>query len=296
LPGVHSPTVRRRELGALLRALRNEKGMTVEQVAERLLCSPSKVSRMETGRGLATTRDIRDLCDLYEVTDEAERDRMMDLAKESKQQGWWYGYDLPYSDYVGFEAAAVSIRDYDSAIVPGLLQTADYARALHEAAVPSLASDVIEQRVVERLTRQQLLVQDNPPLFWAVMDEAVLHRAVGGPMVMRAQLERIIEVAQKPTVTVQVVPYEVGAHPALDSTFTILDFAGTAPTVVYVEGLVGWIYLDRPEDVDRYQQVFARLRTMALSPQDTVDLVASILDNTREAVRQGPQTSLADPS
>ena len=259
------------------------------------MCSPSKVSRMETGRGLATPRDIRDLCDLYEVTDEAERDRMMNLAKESKQQGWWYATICTYANYVGLEEAAVSIRDYDSAIVPGVLQTADYARALHEAAVPALASDVIEQRVVERLTRQQLLVQDNPPLFWAVMDEAVLHRAVGGPMVMRAQLERIIEIARKPAVTVQVVPYEVGAHPALDSTFTILDFAGTAPTVVYVEGLVGWIYLDRPEDVDRYHQVFARLRTMALSPQDTVDMVASILDNIRDAVRQGPQTSLADP-
>jgi transcriptional regulator with XRE-family HTH domain len=279
VPEVRSPTVRRRELGALLRKLRTEKGLTVEQAAERLMISMSKLSRMETGHGAATPRDIRDLCDLYDVTDEAERDRMLQLAREGKQQGWWQGYDLPYSNYVGLEAEATSIRDYDSAVVPGLLQTADYARALHEAAVPTFARDVIEQRVAERLTRQRLLVQEEPPQFWTVMDEAVLRRAVGGQLVMRAQLERIIEAARMPTVTIQVVPYAAGAHPALDSTFTILDFVGSVPSVVYVEGLVGWIYLERPDEVDRYYQVFDRLRTLALSPQDTISMVASVLGN-----------------
>src|SRR6266568_7540318 len=144
-----NPTVRRRELGALLRALRNERGLTVEQVAERLLCSPSKVSRMETGHGVATLRDVRDLCELYGVTDEAERNRMTRLAREGKQQGWWQGYDLPYSTYVGLEAEAVSIRTFQPSVVPGLLQTEEYARAVHDAAEPEssiaqLTPDVVE--------------------------------------------------------------------------------------------------------------------------------------------------------
>jgi hypothetical protein len=231
---------------------------------------------METGQRGATLRDVRDLCDLYGVTDPAQRDHMMALAKESKQQGWWQSFDLPYSTYVGLETEAVSIKDYDSTIVPGLLQTASYARALHQAAVPSFTNEVIEQRVAERRTRQQLLLQHQPPRFWTVIDEAVLHRVVGGPVVMRAQLERIVEVAKMPNVTIQVVPYAVGAHPALDSTFTILDFASSLNSVVYVEGLVGWIYLERPEDLGRYYRVFDRLCAMALSPQDTRDMVASI--------------------
>src|SRR5260370_29573731 len=133
---VRSPTVRRRELGARLRKLRAEKGLTVEQAAERLLFSMSKLSRMETGHGIATPRDIRDLCDLYGVADETERERLLQLAREGKQQGWWQDYDLPYSTYVGLEEEAASIKIYDSAVVPGLLQTAEYARALHEASMP----------------------------------------------------------------------------------------------------------------------------------------------------------------
>jgi transcriptional regulator with XRE-family HTH domain len=280
VPEVRSPTVRRRELGALLRKLRTEKGLTVEQAAEQLMFSMSKLSRMETGHGIATPRDIRDLCALYEVTDESERNRMIRLAAEGKRPGWWQSYDLPYSDYVGFEAEAISIWDYDSAIVPGLLQTADYARALHQAAVPRLPEDVIEERVEERLTRQRVLVRDEAPLFWTVMDEAVLRRLVGGRSVMRAQLEKITDAAAlMPNVTVQIIPYEAGAHPALDSTFTILDFASSVPSVVYVEGLVGWIYVERPDEVDRYSQVFNRLRTIALSPQDSIDMIANVLNN-----------------
>ena len=144
VPEVRSPTVRRRELGALLRALRTKRGLTVEQVAERLLCSLSKLSRMETGHGVATPRDIRDLCELYGVTDEAERDRMMRSPMRGKQQGWWQSYDLDYGTYVGLEAAATGLRYFQSSVVPGLLQTADYARAGHEAVIPRLAPDRIE--------------------------------------------------------------------------------------------------------------------------------------------------------
>ncbi len=277
MPEVRSPTVRRRELGALLRALRNKKGLTVEQVAERLLCSPSKMSRMETGHGTATARDIRDLCGLYGVTDEAERDHLMALARESKQTGWWQSYDLDYfATYVGLEAEAVEIKYFQSTIVPGLMQTPEYARAMHEAGIPKFTRERIDQFIEVRLMRQRRLAQNPPLRLEVVLDEAVLHRLVGGPAVMRAQLEQLIGVSIRPNATMQVIPYSAGAHPAMDSTFNILEFAGSVPSVVYVEGLVGWIYVERPQDVDRYQQVFEHLRTVALSPQDSIKLIAEI--------------------
>jgi transcriptional regulator with XRE-family HTH domain len=283
VPEVRSPTVRRRELGALLRAIRNEKGLTVEQVAERLLCSPSKVSRMETGHGVVTARDIRDLCDLYEVTDEAERDRLKQLVREGKQPGWWQPYDLPYSTYVGLEVEALSISDFQSSVVPGLLQTADYARAGHEGTMPRLSAEDIERRIEAKLTRQALLTQPEPPSFKTVLDEAVLHRAVGGSEVMRAQLERLIEVSRLPNVTLQVIPFDVGAHPGLESNFNILDLPAPASGIVYVEGLVGPIYLERPDDVERYRKVFERLQEIALSPRDTVDAIARIRNESNQA-------------
>jgi transcriptional regulator with XRE-family HTH domain len=282
VPEVHSPTVRRRELGALLRALRNEKGLTVEQVAERLLCSPSKVSRMETGHGIATPRDIRDLCDLYDVTDQAERDRMMQLAREGKQQGWWQSYELTYATYVGLEAEAVAIRDYQSSVVPGLLQTADYARAGHQAAMPRLSPDRIEMQIEAKLTRQNLLIQPHPPSFEAVLDEATLHRVAGGPEVMAAQLARLIEAARLPNVTIQVIPFAVGSHPGLESNFNILELPLPTPSVVFVEGLVGSVYLERADDLERYRKIFERLQNMALSPKDTVGAIAKIRTQLKE--------------
>lgn len=271
-----SPTVRRRELGTLLRTLRAERGLTVEQVAERLLCSPSKVSRMETGHRGATLRDVRDLCDLYGVTGQAERDRLMTLAKEGKQQGWWQQYELPYATYIGLEADAVSIKDYDSAVVPGLLQTAAYARAVHEAVVPKLSPEVIEQRVDERMRRQGQLGQSRLRGLHVVLDEAVLHRVIGTPGVMHAQLQQLAEKARASDLTVQVIPYDAGAHPALDSTFNILDFEAPVPSVVYVEGLVGQIYLERPDEIKRYREIFERLCDMSLTPKDSIELITGL--------------------
>jgi transcriptional regulator with XRE-family HTH domain len=276
VPEVRSPTVRRRELGALLRKLRTEKGLTVEQAAERLMISMSKLSRMETGHGVATLRDIRDLCDLYSVTDQAERDRMMKLAAEGKQSGWWQSYDLPYSTYVGLEADAVATKYYQSTIIPGLLQTEDYARAMHAVVVPRLAPERIDELVEVRMTRQRRLTQDPLLNTWAVVDEAALRRAVGGLSVMRAQLDWLIEMSRRPNVTMQVISYAAGAHPGMDSTFRILEFAGSMPAVVYVEGLVGWIYLDRPADISRYQEIFQNLCSFALSPQDSIELITRV--------------------
>jgi transcriptional regulator with XRE-family HTH domain len=272
-----SPTVRRRELGAMLRALRNDLGLTVDQVAAELLCSPSKVSRMETGQRGATLRDIRDLCDLYGVTEAADRERLMTLAREGKQQGWWQSFELPHSTFVGLEQAAISMKIFHSAVVPGLLQTAGYTRALHQANMPPLDPEIIEKRVEERLTRQQqVLDQAEPPLIEIVMDEAVLRRPVGGAAVISQQLGRITEAAARKEVTIQILPFEVGAHPALESDFIILEFSSQAANTVYVEGLAGQIYLDRPQDVERYLQVFERLRRVADSPKDSAARIAKI--------------------
>jgi len=272
-----SPTVRRRELGALLRAMRTEAGMTVEQVAEALLVSPSKVSRLETGHRGASPRDIRDLSALYGVTDPALREHLDALAKEGKEQAWWQPYDLPYATYVGLEAEATTISDFESGVIPGLLQTPEYARAVHEANMPTLSPAVIEQRIEARRTRQAILTRDDePPTLRAIADEAVLHRVVGGPAVMAAQLDHVIQACHRPNVTVQVIPYAVGAHPALDSTFILLGFASPVPGVVYVDGLVGQVYLERPQDVERYTKIFARLLTFALDERASIDLMAKL--------------------
>jgi transcriptional regulator with XRE-family HTH domain len=277
VPEVRSPTVRRRELGALLRALRQELGLTVEQVAAELLCSPSKVSRMETGHRGATARDIRDLCDLYGVTDKALRDRMTTLAAEGKQPGWWQSYELDFATYVGLEQAAVTLCYYQSTIVPGLLQTMDYARAMHKGSLPAEFTPERADELIEvRLRRQQVLTRDPPLQLYAVCDEAVLRRVVGGPAVMAAQLRHLGEAARMRNVTLQVIPNDMGAHPAMDNMFNIVEFGDVAPSVVYVEGLMGGLFIERPQDVTRYQQVFKYLRDIALDPQETIELLAEI--------------------
>jgi len=251
--------------------------MTVEQVAEHLLCSPSKVSRMETGHRGATLRDVRDLCDLYGVDEPAERERLMTLAREGKQQGWWQSFALPHAPFIGLEQAAASMRIYHCAVVPGILQIGDYTRALHNVGIPEFPDpDVIEQRVAERATRQEVLTRANPPSVEIILDEAVLHRPIGGKSVMGQQLDRIIAVSAYPNVTVKVLPFAVGAHPALESDFIMLDFSGKAPSVVYVEGLVGNIFLERELDIERYEQVFKRLRAMASNPKDSVAMLTKI--------------------
>jgi transcriptional regulator with XRE-family HTH domain len=282
-----SPTVRRRELGTLLRKLREDNGMSVKQVTEQLLCSPSKVSRIETGQRGATQRDVRDLCDFYGVTDQAFRDQLMDLAKQGKQQGWWQPFDLPYSTYVGFEAEALVIRDYDSAVVPGLLQTPDYVRALHEDPLPFGSPHLVDQRIQARLKRQELLTRPRPaPLeLHAILDEAVLHRVIGGREVMARQLRRVVEEMERPNVTVQVIPYSVGAHPALDSNFNVLEFAGPAPDLVYSEGMVGFIYLDRAEDIGRYHKVFEHLSQIALPAGQSAELMLEVSRAYEDPVR-----------
>jgi transcriptional regulator with XRE-family HTH domain len=276
-----SPIVRRRELGALLKALRTEKGWTAEQVAERLLVSPSKISRLENGHRGASARDIRDLCNLYGVDDD-ERQRLLELARQGKQRAWWQPLGLPYSTYVGLEDAATSISDYGLGFIPGLLQTADYAHAIVQAAVPRWVPEVVEQRVEARMTRQQLLVRENAPYFEAVVDESVLHRVVGSPAIMRAQLEQLLKLSELPNVTLRVIRYQAGTLPAGNNKFIILSFAlPTVSDVVFVEGLTGDLYLDDPRDVEIYNATFRTLLQLSDDADVTREIISSIIPTYR---------------
>jgi transcriptional regulator with XRE-family HTH domain len=273
----NNPTVRRRELGALLRRLRQERDLSVDTVTERTMFSATKLSRLETGRVGASPRDIRDLCDVYGITDTTERERLMTLAREGKQRAWWQGYDLPYATYVGLEAESVSISNYDTDIVPGLLQVADYARAIFDAGDPPLSPEGMQQRIDARIKRQALLTREDGPQFHFILDEAAVRRLIGGPSVMHAQLTSIIETARLPKVTFQLIPFSVGAHPGLDSNFVILEFGKpTVNDVVYVEGVVGNHYLEGAAELERYRRILARLQSIALNPEDSVAMVARI--------------------
>ncbi len=277
MPATGNPTIRRRELGTLLRALRKQKRWTAKQVAGRLGVSPSKVSRLETGQRGASASDIRDLCDLYGVDGE-QRQQLMDLASQSKQRAWWQPLGLPYSTYVGLEADATSISDYGLGIIPGLLQTEDYARAVVRAAVPRWVPDIVEQRVEGRMARQRLLFTEPVPRLEAVVDESVLHRVVGSPAIMRAQLRRLLELSDLPAVTLRVIPYDAGALPAGNNKFIILRFApATIRDVVFVEGLTGDLYLDDPTDVEVYNLTFRTLADLAATPKTSHEIIASLI-------------------
>lgn len=259
----------------LLRRLRNDRGWTVEQVAERLLVSPSKISRLETGQRGASQRDIRDLCDLYGLDDERRR-HLVELAAEGKQSAWWQSRNLNYSTYVGLESEAVSISDFGLGLVPGLLQTADYGRAVLRSTRPTLSPEVIEQRLANRLQRQQLLASDQGPRFETVIDEAVLHRAPVDRDVMRGQLARLIDLSELPSVDIRVLPFRAGLSASNTHKFIILRFAQpTLSGVVFIEHLTGDIYLDRAEDVQAYEATFSRMRDLAATPDQTRDTLRS---------------------
>jgi len=282
MPG-GSPTIRRRELGALLREFRTRAGLTIDEAAERLMCSTSKISRIETAQRTLSLRDVRDLCNIYGVNDQAERDRLMTLSRESQQRAWWQEYDLPYSTYLGLEAEARRINDYKFGAVPSLLQTEDYARAVISGTMPLVRGDMVNQYVKATLTRQGLLNQDTPPVLHVILDEAVLHRVIGEQGTMLRQLNYILEVAARPNIIIQVLSYSAGAHPGLDSPFSILGFPDDSPLsdVVYVEGLVGNLYLERKADVERYKHAFNDLIIRALDSKHSTDLIAKIAQEWR---------------
>ena len=274
-----SPTVRQRELGMRLREFRTAKGLTVEDVAKELLCSPTKISRAETGARRATLRDVRDLCQIYGVDAETSA-KLMELAREARQPGWWTKYDdLKITPFIGMEQAATAISCFGMYFVPALLQTEDYAREIIKGIAPKIEEDVLVQRVEARMMRQKLLYQPKPPRYRALLDEAVLHRQVGGPSIMKAQLEKILSFMREEKAAVQVIPYEVGAYGAIDSNFDYLEFAGTMlPDLVFVEGLVSHLYLERPEELERYREALDYLRDEALNPRDSAKKMEEIRD------------------
>lgn len=270
-----SPTVRQRELGKRLRELRNRHNLTVEDVASRLLCSATKVSRLETGARRPSLRDVRDLCMVYAL-DEPTSAELMSLARGAREQGWWTQYEDIRSDpYIGLEVAAASITAYSMYYIPALLQTKAYATALIQALAPQIDHEIFQQRIEIRLRRQQLLDQGSRPHYRVLIDEAVLHRRVGGPGVMASQLGKVIDAVDRGQVTIQVIPFEVGAHAAQDSNFVLLEFdnePGLSP-VVFVEGLTGNQYVERDADVARYRDAIERLRGSGLNPHDSVQRV-----------------------
>jgi transcriptional regulator with XRE-family HTH domain len=270
-----SPTLRRRELGSRLRHLRMAQGKTAEDVAQALMVSATKITRLETGARGVNMRDIRDLCNFYEVS-EAEREHLMRLARQSREDSWFQHYDLQHPTYIGLEASAASIADYKSDVINGLLQTERYARAILEATLPDPTEHKIEQNVESRRVRQRLLTDEPPIGLWAVIHEAALRTYIGGPDVMREQLETLVERAAQPNVDLQLLPFTAGAHPAINSTFTLLHFREEVPDVVYVEGLLGEHYLEARADIERYRRVFDQLRAMALSPKDSAAQIAAI--------------------
>jgi transcriptional regulator with XRE-family HTH domain len=280
------PTVRRMLLGAQLRRLREAKGVSREDAGWAIRASESKISRMELGRVSFKERDVVDLLTLYGVADEAERGVLLTMTKEANAPGWWQPYAdlLPnwFQSYLGLEAAAALIRTYEVQFIPGLLQTDDYARAVIMIGHGDASTEEIDRRVGLRMARQQLLTRPDPPQLWAVLDEAVLRRPIGGPKVMRAQMEALIEASRLPNVRLQVIPFDAGGHAAMGGGFSILRFpAQDLPDVVYIEHLTSGLYLDKPEDVDHYAAAAGRLFIEAEPPTRTAEILSRSLRDRR---------------
>ena len=281
MPAMPSPTARGRRLRHELRRFREEADLTHGEVARRLEWSASKVSRIETGQSRAQTGDVRDMLEVYGVTDQATIEALVQLAREARRRGWWTRYTdvLGSGTYVGLEAEAATIHTYESMFVPGLLQTEDYARAVVRAWQARPDPDALERAVTARMARQEIFDRPDPPEIWAVLDEAVISRPVGGPEVMRAQLHHLIEVSTRPNspLTLQMLPFAVGAHPGMDGTFVVLDFhAPKDPPIVYLETATDGLYLEERTDIERYTLRFSHLVARALGPDESRTMIAGL--------------------
>jgi transcriptional regulator with XRE-family HTH domain len=277
------PTVRRMLVGAQLRRLRTEAGISREQAGEAIRASAWKIHRLENGQVGYKERDVTDLLGLYGVSDPLEVSALVSMARDANNPCWWYHYHdvLPhwFRAYVDLEAAASLIRTYEGQFVPGLLQTDAYMRAVMRGTQLDDSPEELERRVQVRLARQRLLTRDDGPRLWAVVDEAALRRPVGGPGVLRTQLERLIDASELPNVTLQVLPFSVGAHPAMVGSFSILRFAERdLPDVAYVEHLTNALYLDKPDDVDQYLRIMEDICARSAPPNETVEILGRILN------------------
>lgn len=279
------PPVRRRLLGAALRRFREQAGFTLDDAARILECDRSKISRIETGQRGVRPKELGELLAEYGV-DPRRREALQAIARQARQVGWWQSYgdvlEDAYQDYISLESSAAAIWTYEAQLVPGLLQTEDYARAVAAASLVAENHDVREQYVQARLTRQQVLSRDVPIQLWAILSEGALRQLVGGSQVMRAQLRYLMEIgASRPSVNLQVLPFAAGAHAATSGPFVIMKFP-EAPdlAVVYLEGQTGGIYLESADEVARYTLVFEHLRASALSTAATVRLIDEVARDT----------------
>lgn len=281
-----SPTVRERRLARALRHLREGAKLTIEDVAEKLEISPSTVSRMETAQVGVRPRDLRFLLEMYEVS-ETERDELLQIARERRQQQWWHEYaDLPNTALAGLEADALTIWQYSSQLVPGLLQTEAYAHAVLRAIRLDAKPDDIDRRLKLRMERQALLTSEHAPEFWVILDEAVACREVGGPVAMAEQLGHLIEVAKLPNVTLQVLPFTIGEHAGMDGEFTLLRYRESAdPSVVFIENTGNDLYLESSEVTRRYSKIFDHLRAAAQNPSQSLRTLGSIQSQLSELER-----------
>jgi transcriptional regulator with XRE-family HTH domain len=279
-----NPTASRRQLGAELRRLRDRARQTVAVAAGELGWSESKLSRIETAHSGINRADLERLLALYDVP-EAECDRLLALAGQARQRAWWeaYGDSLPsaYETFIGFEAEATAIYNFEAQIVPGLLQTAEYASAVTQIEYAE-NPELVGQRVAVRMARQAVLTHQPPPRLWAILDEAVLRRPIGGPDVMRRQLLRLVEASERPMITIQVVPFAVGSHRGLTGSFVVLEFTGrTDHPLVYSEGMTGGVIRTKPEELRTYWMSFEALRSASLNPADSVDFISAIARGER---------------
>lgn len=275
-----SPTARRRRLATALRQLREEHNLSCTDAGKAVGWSESKISRIETGRVKIAQPDLERLLDLYEVTGET-RAGLLTLARQATHRGWWHSYSdaLPayFTAYVGLEDGAKSLFTYQNQLVHGLMQTEDYAAAVLRAAQPSASEDEVERQLAARSTRQALLTSANPLSVWAVLDEAVLSRQVGGKAAMRAQLRRLQEISAFPDVTLQVLPFDAGAHASMGTSFELLQFPESGDTaIVYIEDQTTSQYLETTAEIERYMLIFDHLRASALSPERSAELIGQV--------------------
>ncbi|RPE41887.1 helix-turn-helix protein [Streptomyces sp. Ag109_O5-1] len=280
--GEPGSVVRRMLLGSQLRRLREARGITREAAGYSIRASESKISRMELGRVSFKTRDVEDLLTLYGITDEAEREQLLSLAREANVAGWWHSYSdvLPswFPTYVGLEGAAHLIRAYEVQFVHGLLQTEDYARAVVRRGMKGASEADVERRVTLRMERQKYLVAENAPDFHIVLDEAALRRPYGDREVMRGQLQHLVEISERSNVRLQIMPFSFGGHSGEGGAFTILSFPESdLSDVVYLEQLTSALYLDKREDVAQYEQALKELQQDSPGPDESRDLLRGLL-------------------
>jgi transcriptional regulator with XRE-family HTH domain len=276
------PTVRLRRLAAELRRLRGASGLSREQVTEQTGVNEGTLYRLETARARPQRRTLVALLDLYGVDGDA-RTALLDIAKGTDDQGWLRPYhaELPeeYAAYISFEAEARAVRNYESLFIPGQLQTEDYARAVITGTLPMATGTEVEQRVQARIERQARLTAEPPLGLWAIVDEAAIRRMVGGPAVMRAQLARLLDAAKQPNITLQVVTFDMGAHPGMPGSFVYMEFDQADAELVYVDTLAGDLFLEAEADLRIYASMFDHLRAIALSPARTTGMISTVIES-----------------